>query len=169
MQAERALYSARLDLQQRNRSLNLARGSAQREADSAASQSLLSRLTSSSPAAAHLKSLEVEVSAMESVERQMVKDVATLKRRKMMRELGRSWKGRMWLLVGWLFSLYCVWRVFVVSIASLPILSDSGSLGESCPLSPVSISFLATLDEATNLRKSRTIPARKGLISSLLC
>jgi len=119
MQAERALYSARLDLQQRNRSLNLARGSAQREADSAASQSLLSRLTSSSPAAAHLKSLEVEVSAMEAVERQMVKDVATLKRRKMMRELGRSWKGRLWLLVGWLFSLYCVWRVFVVSTFSL--------------------------------------------------
>ncbi|GAA6061931.1 hypothetical protein JCM10212_001499 [Sporobolomyces blumeae] len=116
LQAERALYSARLDLQSRLRSLNLAQGSAQREADSAASQSLLSRLTSSSPAASHLRSLEVEVAAMESLEQQMVKDVATLKRRKMMREMGRSWRGRLWLLVGWLFSLYCVWRVFVSGI-----------------------------------------------------
>ncbi|GAA5993978.1 hypothetical protein JCM5350_003514 [Sporobolomyces pararoseus] len=116
LQAERALYAARLDLQQRHRSLKLAQGSAQREADSAASQSLLSRLASSSPAATHLKSLEVEVAAMESVEQQMVKDVATLKRRKMMREMGRSWKGRLWLFVGWLFSLYCVWRVFVSGI-----------------------------------------------------
>ncbi|GAA5876179.1 hypothetical protein JCM16303_007046 [Sporobolomyces ruberrimus] len=116
IQAERALYAARLDLQQRLRSLKLAQGSAQREADSAASQSLLSRLASSSPAAAHLKSLEIEVNAMESVEQQMVKDVATLKRRKMLREMGRSWKGRLWLFVGWLFSLYCVWRVFVSGI-----------------------------------------------------
>ncbi|GAA5922305.1 Golgi pH regulator family protein [Sporobolomyces koalae] len=116
LQAERALYSARLDLQSRLKSLNLAQGSAQREADSASSQSLLSRLTSSNPAAAHLKSLEVEVAAMESVEQQMVKDVATLKRRKMMREMGRSWRGRLWLLVGWLFSLYCVWRVFVSGV-----------------------------------------------------
>ncbi|GAA5896563.1 Golgi pH regulator family protein [Sporobolomyces salmoneus] len=116
LQAERALYAARLDLQQRLRSLKLAQGSAQREADSAASQSLLSRLASSNPAAAHLKSLEIEVAAMESVEEQMVRDVATLKRRKMMREMGRSWKGRLWLFFGWLFSLYCVWRVFVSGI-----------------------------------------------------
>ncbi|BGP12881.1 hypothetical protein JCM10213_005165 [Rhodosporidiobolus nylandii] len=113
LQGERALYRARMDLQARHRSLALAQGSAAREAESAAGQSLLSRWTSSNPAAAHLKSLEVEVAAMERMERQMVSDVARLKKRKHMRELGRSWKGRVWLMIGWLFSLYCVWRVFI--------------------------------------------------------
>ncbi|GAA5831859.1 hypothetical protein JCM11251_003913 [Rhodosporidiobolus azoricus] len=116
LQAERALYRARLDLQSRHRSLSLAQGSAAREAESAAGQSLLSRWTSSNPAATHLKSLEIEVAAMERMERQMVSDVARLKKRREMRELGRSWKGRVWLMVGWLFSLYCVWRVFISGI-----------------------------------------------------
>lgn len=44
----------------------------------------------------------------------MADDVARLRRRKTARDLGRSWKGRAWLMVGWLFSLYCVWRVFIV-------------------------------------------------------
>ncbi|GAA6051262.1 hypothetical protein JCM3770_006784, partial [Rhodotorula araucariae] len=115
-QAERALSRTRLDLQQRHRSLALAQGSAAREAESAAGQSLLSRWTSSSPAAKHLKSLELEVAAMEKMERQMTQDVARLKRRKVMREMGRSWKGRLWLAAGWLFSVYCMWRVFVSCI-----------------------------------------------------
>ncbi|BGP44922.1 hypothetical protein JCM10450v2_000737 [Rhodotorula kratochvilovae] len=115
-QAERALSRTRSDLQQRHRSLALAQGSAAREAESAAGQSLLSRWTSSSPAATHLKSLELEVAAMETMERQMTQDVARLKRRKVMREMGRSWKGRLWLAAGWLFSLYCTWRVFISCI-----------------------------------------------------
>ncbi|KPV78568.1 uncharacterized protein RHOBADRAFT_51020 [Rhodotorula graminis WP1] len=115
-QAERALARTRLDLQQRNRSLALARGSAAREAESAAGQSLLSRWTTTSPAATHLKSLELEVSAMQKMERQMTQDVHRLKVRQAMRDRGRSWRGRLWLAVGWLFSLYCVWRVFTSCI-----------------------------------------------------
>ncbi|GAA6036835.1 hypothetical protein JCM8097_006304 [Rhodosporidiobolus ruineniae] len=116
LQAERALYRARMDLASRHRSLTLAQGSAAREAESAAGQSLLARWTSSTPAATHLKSLEIEVAAMERMERQMVSDVARLKKRKVMREMGRSWKGRIWLMIGWLFSLYCVWRVFISGV-----------------------------------------------------
>ncbi|GAA5850559.1 hypothetical protein JCM9279_007540 [Rhodotorula babjevae] len=115
-QAERALARTRLDLQQRNRSLALARGSAAREAESAAGQSLLSRWTTTSPAATQLKSLELEVSAMQKMERQMTQDVHRLKMRQTMRERGRSWRGRLWLAIGWLFSLYCVWRVFTSCI-----------------------------------------------------
>lgn len=135
LQAERALYAARLDLEQRERALRLARGSAERERDSHAAQSLLSRLatsTSSStrrPAAQHVESLEVERGAMQRVERQMVDDVATLKRRKAMREMGRSWKGRLWLSFGWLFSLYCVWRVFVVSRFFPPLFCRASTHG----------------------------------------
>jgi hypothetical protein len=114
--AERSLYRARLDLHQRTRSLTFAASSAAREADSAAGQSLLSRWTTSTPAATHLKSLQVAVGALETVEGQMVRDVGTLKKRKLLRELGRTVKGRLWLAAGWALSVYCVWRVFVVSV-----------------------------------------------------
>lgn len=119
VQAERALHRARVDLQQRYRSLALAQGSAAREADSASSRSLLSKWTSSNPAALHLKSVEIEVAAMEKIERQMSQDVSRLRRRKAMREMGRTIRGRLWLLVGWLFSVYCVWKIFVVRASSL--------------------------------------------------
>ncbi|GAA5980246.1 hypothetical protein JCM10908_001586 [Rhodotorula pacifica] len=112
-QAERAHARARLDLQQRTRALELAKGSAAREADAVASRSLLSRWTSSAPAATQLKNLELEIGALEKMERQMADDVSRLRKRKSARELGRSWKGRAWLMVGWLFSIYCVWRVFI--------------------------------------------------------
>lgn len=114
-QAVRALSRTRLDLQQRRRALDLAKGSAEREASEAASRSLLSRWTSSNPAASQVKSLELEIGALEKMERQMSDDVARLKKRKVARELGRSLKGRAWLMSGWLFSLYCIWRVFIVS------------------------------------------------------
>lgn len=115
LSAERSLYRARLDLQQRSRALQLAEGSAQREAESSAGQSLLSRLTSNTPAAAHLKSLQLEVKALGAVEQQMMSDISILKRRKQLKELGGTFKGRLWLAAGWAFSVYCVWRVFIVS------------------------------------------------------
>ncbi|KAM0793127.1 hypothetical protein ACM66B_000605 [Microbotryomycetes sp. NB124-2] len=116
LNAERSLYRSRLDLQQRYRSIELARGAAKRESDTAAATSLLSRLTSANPAASHLKSLETEIKAMEVVEANITKDVATLKRRKELRDMGRTFKGRLWLAAGWLLSVYCVWRVFAACI-----------------------------------------------------
>ncbi|KAK4054804.1 hypothetical protein OIV83_000728 [Microbotryomycetes sp. JL201] len=116
LNAERSLYRSRLDLQQRYRSMELAKGAAQRESDSAATTSLLSRLTSANPAATHLKSLETEIKAMEIVEANITKDVATLKRRKELRDMGRTFKGRLWLAAGWLLSVYCVWRVFTACV-----------------------------------------------------
>ncbi|KAI5481899.1 G protein-coupled receptor 89A [Pseudohyphozyma bogoriensis] len=114
--AERSLYRARMDIQQRTRSLALATASANREAEETASRSLLARWTSSTPAAAHLASLQVELSALENMEALMVKDVAILRRRKAIRELGRSFRGRMWLAAGWALSVYCVWRVFIACV-----------------------------------------------------
>ncbi|KAM0752890.1 hypothetical protein T439DRAFT_184970 [Meredithblackwellia eburnea MCA 4105] len=114
--AERSLYRARLDLQQRTKSLSLATQNASLEAEATAMQSVFSRWTSSTPAAAHLASLQIEVKAMENMETQMVRDVAIMRRKKELRELGRSFKGRLWLAAGWALSIYCVWRVFVSCI-----------------------------------------------------
>lgn len=116
--AERSLFRARMDIQQRTRSLALATSSAAREAETTASQSILSRWTSSTPAASHLASLEVELKCLEGMEGQMVKDVALLRKRKELREMGRTMKGRVWLALGWALSIYCVWRVFIVRCVS---------------------------------------------------
>lgn len=103
-----------MDISQRSRSLAIATSSAAREAETTASQSILSRWTSSTPAASNLANLELELKTLEAMEGQMVKDVAVLRKRKEMREMGRSVKGRIWLAAGWALSVYCVWRVFIV-------------------------------------------------------
>lgn len=104
-----------MDISQRSRSLAIATSSAAREAETTASQSILSRWTSSTPAASNLANLELELKSLEAMEGQMVKDVAVLRKRKELREMGRSVKGRIWLAAGWALSVYCVWRVFIVS------------------------------------------------------
>ncbi|KAL8277334.1 hypothetical protein RQP46_010287 [Phenoliferia psychrophenolica] len=114
--AERSLYRARLDIQQRTKALQAATQSAHLEAEETASQSVFSRWTSSTPHAANLASLQVELQAMEGMELQMVRDVAVLRKRKELREMGRTFKGRLWLAAGWALSVYCVWRVFVSCI-----------------------------------------------------
>lgn len=48
------------------------------------------------------------------MEQQIVSDVAVLKRRKQLKEMHRTVKGRLWLAAGWALSVYCVWRVFIV-------------------------------------------------------
>jgi hypothetical protein len=106
-----------MEISQRTRSLNLATSSAAREAAASAAQSILSRWTSSTPAAAHLASLERELVSLNAMEGQMMADVVVLKKRKEMREMGRSFKGRLWLAAGWALSVYCVWRVFIVRLS----------------------------------------------------
>lgn len=117
--AERSLYRARLDIHQRTKSLTLATSSAAREAEATASSSLLSRWTTSTPAAKHLNSLQVELKSMESMESEMMRDLIKNKKRKELREMGRTFKGRVWLVAGWCLSVYCVWRVFFVSLPAL--------------------------------------------------
>lgn len=126
LSAERSLYRARLDMQQRSKSLALATQSAALEAETSASQSVFSRWTSSTPAAAHLKNLQVELQALEGMESQMVRDVTLMRKRKELREMGRTFKGRLWLAAGWALSVYCVWRVFLVS-PRLPTLRDGAN------------------------------------------
>jgi len=134
-----------MDLHSRQRSLSLAANATAREAEQSASRSLLARWTSSSPAAKHQASLQVEVGALSSLETQMARDVAGLKRRKEMGEMGRTARGRLWLFLGWLLSVYCMWRVFVSCLnlvfgysrsqmaASSPDLPDLGDLAPAPP------------------------------------
>lgn len=104
-----------MDLHSRQRSLELATHATAREAEQSSSRSLLARWTASSPAAKHQAGLQVEVAALSSLEAQMARDVVGIRRRKEMAEMGRTARGRLWLFLGWLLSVYCMWRVFIVS------------------------------------------------------
>lgn len=150
--AERSLYRARLDIQQRTRSLALATSSAAREAEATASMSYFSRLTTRAPAAAHLASSQVEVKALESLEGQMVRDLGAMKKRKEVSEMGRTVKGRIWLAAGWALSVYCVWRVFVVSLSSL---ERESSLIPLAVLHQPRLWVLSTTPPCTDRRRTR--------------
>jgi hypothetical protein len=48
------------------------------------------------------------------MESQMIRDVHTLQNRKQAADLSKTWRGKLWQLVGYAFSVYCVYRVFMV-------------------------------------------------------
>ena len=120
--AERSLYRARLEISTRTRTIAVARSSIDTPPSSSASSSFFSRLTSTKPAhETNLISLELELKSLESMEEMLMNDLERLKKRKLMNELGRTFSGRIWLGLGWGLSIYCVWRVFIVS-KSTPLL-----------------------------------------------
>lgn len=115
----------------------------------------------------------MEVGALEKIESQMVKDVATLKRRKTLREMGRTFKGRVWLAAGWALSVYCVWRVFVVSLRlNTPLFARRLSLlySQSCLNLIVGYSQKHHYGPSTPLDEGEvtTRPEGTDLITSLL-
>lgn len=112
--AERSLYRIRLDLQQRFKSLEQAQALAEREAEASKSQSMFARWTSSQPAKSQVATLKLEATALQGLEQNMSRDVALLRKRKEMREMGRTLKGRLWLAMGTMLSIYCVWRIISV-------------------------------------------------------
>lgn len=67
----------------------------------------------------------------------MMRDLIKNKKRKELREMGRTFKGRIWLVAGWCLSVYCVWRVFFVGLFYTPLYSRYSSdfgfeLKQSC-------------------------------------
>lgn len=113
--AEKALANNRTTVVQRKAALALARGALAREEAAAAGQSLLARLAAPGAAAVHFKSLNAEISGLEALETHMAREVEQLRKRRLMTELKRSFRGRLWLAAGWALSIYCVWRVVIVS------------------------------------------------------
>ena len=62
-------------------------------------------------------SLQRELEGLRLLEHQMTRNFNAIKRQFEEQEYSRTWKGRLWLLCGKFFALYCVIRVISVRIA----------------------------------------------------
>lgn len=121
--AERALARARNDIYTRTRSLATAQNEAITESNNFNKSSMLTRWTQSKPFAEQCKLLEIELKAMEEVESEMRNELMEKKMRREIVVLNTTFKGKIWLALGWALSVYCVWRIFIVSIFS-PLFSS---------------------------------------------
>jgi hypothetical protein len=65
-----------------------------------------------------VSALRGELAGLAAMESQMTRDVQTLRERKRSAELSKTLRGRLWQLGGYAFSVYCVYRVFMVSFLS---------------------------------------------------
>lgn len=62
-----------------------------------------------------VKSLQDEIAGLEAMEAQMTRDLHLIKRRKEISELSKTWTGFARQTLGYIFSIYCVYRILVVS------------------------------------------------------
>lgn len=65
-----------------------------------------------------IKSLQAEIKGLEVMESQMSHDLQLMKRRKEIGELSKTWSGKALKALGWAFSVYCMYRVAMVSYSS---------------------------------------------------
>ena len=61
-----------------------------------------------------IKSLEGEIAGLEALDSQMSNDLQLMRRRKEISEMGKTWSGKIRQAMGWMFSLYCVYRIIMV-------------------------------------------------------
>lgn len=66
-----------------------------------------------------LTALQSEISAMQSLEAQLVQDIHSMEQRKRTLELSGTLKGKFLALIGYLFTWYCVARVVLSAISLL--------------------------------------------------
>lgn len=64
-----------------------------------------------------IKSLQAEIAGLEAMDAQMTRDLQLMKKRKEITEMSKTWSGVMIQALGWIFSVYCVYRVAVVRLA----------------------------------------------------
>lgn len=64
-----------------------------------------------------IKSLQGEIKGLEIMESQMSHVLQLMKRRKEIGELSKTWSGKALKALGWAFSVYCIYRVAMVSSA----------------------------------------------------
>jgi len=119
--AELSLTRIRSDLNERKQ--EIARRAAMTERDGASS-SLSNKgwLTTmfSTKGEGDMSGIQRELKGLEALEAEMTKNVNELRLRMERVEFSRTFKGRLWGWAGWIFGLYCVFRVLSVSQTKLP-------------------------------------------------
>ncbi|EGG09348.1 uncharacterized protein MELLADRAFT_95779 [Melampsora larici-populina 98AG31] len=101
--AEQALQRTRTDLQAR-------RAAASQSAEGPSSSGIMSLLTGT-----RTSQLQLELSGVEALERQMTADLNSMKQRKAYAEYSRTLPGILLNCANWSLSVYCIYRLFMAS------------------------------------------------------
>lgn len=102
--AEQALHRTRMDLQTR-------RAAASQSAEGPSSSGIMSLLTGT-----RSSQLQLELSGVEALERQMTADLTSMKQRKAYSEYSRTLPGILLNCANWSLSVYCIYRLFMACV-----------------------------------------------------
>ncbi|KAH9819660.1 Abscisic acid G-protein coupled receptor-domain-containing protein [Melampsora americana] len=102
--AEQALHRTRMDLQTR-------RAAASQSAEGPSSSGIMSLLTGT-----RSSQLQLELSGVEALERQMTADLTSMKQRKAFAEYSRTLPGILLNCANWTLSVYCIYRLFMACV-----------------------------------------------------
>lgn len=64
-----------------------------------------------------LKQLQQEVAALEELSRQLFLEAHDIHNARDRLEWSATWKGKYFNFLGYFFSIYCMWKIFIVSIS----------------------------------------------------
>nr|CAG4640891.1 EOG090X06XN [Eulimnadia texana] len=78
--------------------------------------SVISNVTSSSSHTESLSTLKLEVAGLEELSRQMFLEVLSLRTMEERIEWSTTWQGKYFNFLGYFFSLYCCWKIFICTI-----------------------------------------------------
>jgi len=63
-----------------------------------------------------IRGLEVEISGLEEMRRELFTEINDLHEGRARMKVSKTWKGRLFNLIGYLFSMYCIYKMFMASI-----------------------------------------------------
>jgi len=70
-----------------------------------------------------LSKLQEEISSLEELSRHLFLEIVELRNMQDRVEWSKTWKGIYFNFLGYFFSLYCMWKIFIVSLFSVGCLS----------------------------------------------
>ncbi|XP_015419750.1 PREDICTED: Golgi pH regulator A [Myotis davidii] len=82
---------------------------------------MIKSITTSAPGSENLTLIQQEVDALEELSRQLFLETADLHATKERIEYSKTFKGKYFNFLGYFFSIYCVWKIFMVSILFSPV------------------------------------------------
>ncbi|MEE6515871.1 hypothetical protein FKM82_024997 [Ascaphus truei] len=77
---------------------------------------MIKSVTSSAPVSENLSQIQQEVDALEELSRQLFLETADLHATKERIEYSKTFQGKYFNFLGYFFSIYCVWKIFMATI-----------------------------------------------------
>lgn len=70
---------------------------------------------------AGIKQLQTEVTALEELSRQLFLEAHDIQNARERLEWAATWQGKYFNVLGYFFSVYCTWKIFIVSIYTIEL------------------------------------------------